>query len=272
MRRKNVIAAVGSLLLILCMGGSPEAQTVLEQKFDSLFVIASSGEVRFRDAVEPAKDSIAAMGEKTLPLLIEKFVTKSAREKWTIIDIIKKIGAPSVPSLVEALNRSEGLLVQRVCLVLGDVGDSAAVNPLIAVCIHRRWQVRDQAVSALGKIGDNHADDAVIAALSDSIGQVRKAAVVSCGKLGIERAVEKLVHMLGDDFYGARLSAVKSLLLMDTALVTRTLADSINSTVPFAGNLACSILAKYGTEEAYDILLIQTESPDADRRAHAGVA
>ena len=271
MRSKHVIVTSICLLLIAGMNPSVAAST-LKEKLDSLFVIASTGDVRFSEMVEPAKDSIAAMGEQVVPHLVDKFITKSARERWTIIHILQRIGTPAVPYLVEALTRTDGLVVQRVCWALGDVGDSSAVEPLVAVCLHDRWQVRDQAVGALGKIGDMRAADAVHSALDDSVGQVRKAAAVACGKLGIGRAVQRLVHVLGDDFYGARLTAAESLVKLDTPIVTGVLADSLDSPNRLVGDLACSVLGQYGTDEALTILMSQAESTDPERRAHAAVA
>jgi HEAT repeat protein len=101
---------------------------------------------------------------------------------------------------------------------------------------------------------------------------VRKAAVVTCGKLGVERSIEQLVHLLGDEFYGARLAAEEALLKMDTAKVIEVLADSMESENDFVGDLGCYILGQFGTDKAIELLLTQTESPDADRHAHAATA
>ncbi len=273
MNCKYVIPAATWCLLLLVMTYShAAADTELNRKVDSLFVIASSGEVKYRDMVEPAKDSIAAIGADAVPILVDKFTTKSARERWTIIKILEKIGSPAVPYLVTALKRPNGLVVQRVCWALGDIADTAAVDPLIGVACHSRWQVRDQAVGALGKIGDRRADEAAVVALRDPIGQVRKAAVVSCGKLTVEGSIEQLVHILGDEFYGARLAAAEALLKMDTGKVMAALADSIESENGFVGDLGCYILGQFGTDEAIELLMTQTESPDTDRRGHAATA
>ena len=273
MNCKYVIpSAACCLLLLTVMTSLAAADTELKRKVDSLFVIASSGEVKYRDMVEPAKDSIAAIGTDAVPILVDKFTTKSARERWTIIKILEKIGSPAVPYLVTALKRPNGLVVQRVCWALGDIADTAAVDPLIGVTGHSRWQVRDQAVGALGKIGDRRADEAAVVALRDPIGQVRKAAVVSCGKLIVEGSIEQLLHILGDEFYGARLAAAEALLKMDTGKVMAALADSMESVNDFVGNLGCHILGQFGTDEAIELLMTQTESSDSDRRAHAAVA
>lgn len=263
------------LLVVGVLAGSVAAEPPdeLEARIDSLFVIASSGEVRYRDMNEPAMDSIAALGEAAVPFLVDKFTTKSARERWTIIWILQRIGSPAVPHLVGALDRPDGLVVQRICWALGDIGDSAAVDPLIGVTDHERWQVREQAIEALGKIGSKRADDAVMKGLADTIGQVRKAAVVAAGRLTILEAAPLLVHRLGDDFYGARLAAVDALLKLDTALVLEVLVDSVTSAAGLAGDLGCHVLGEIGTDTALEVLKNQALSgSDQKRRVHAAVA
>jgi len=271
MTRRNVIAVIAGLVLLLGVPTSAGADEI-KQKFDSLFVIASSGEVMFRDMVEPAKDSIAAMGVEVVPLLIDKFTTKSAGERWTVLNVLTRIGSPAVPDLVRALKRSDGLVVERVCWALGDIKDSAAADPLIEVRNHPRWQVRDQAIGALGKIGESRAAPVAVEALTDSIGEVRKAAAVSCGQLQTDESIKLLVHLLGDDFYGARMTALESLLKLDTGLVVMTLTDSITSDNKLVGDLACHIMGQLGTSPGISILLTQAQANDPSRRAHAVTA
>jgi HEAT repeat protein len=272
MKCKHVIALL-TVLIVISMTGAANGQTT-EQRFDSLFAIASSGSVMFVDLVEPAKDSVAAMGVVVVPFLIDKFTTTSARERWSVIHILKRIGSPAVPLLNEALRNPNGLIVQRVCWALGDIGDSAAIGPLVAVRDHQRWQVRDQVSGALGKIGvaDARATETVQAGLSDSIGQVRKAAAVACGKIGLGDATEALVSMLGDDFYGARFAAYDALRKLDTVRVVETVTEWIGTSGQLAGNVACDLMADLGSDRALELLVAQTDSPDESRRAHAAVA
>ena len=273
MNIRNVIAT-GCLITILGMavGPDPVART-LEEKLDSLFIIASSGYIRFQDQVEPAIDSIAAMGAQVTPLLVAKLDSKSAREKWTVNRIITKIGSPAVPHLVEALSLSDPLMVARVCTSLGDVGDSTAIDPLIGVGRHEKWQVRSAAVTALGKIEDTAANEAAMTALHDSVTIVRKSAVVACGRLGLQQAAPQLVHSLGDRFYGARLMAIEALLdLPDTAAVVALLEDSLASPNALLGHVACRLLGRYGTDDALQLLFEQTGSADPARRAAAAEA
>ncbi len=270
----KILVLIGACLLGT-FGGRASAQEDgdLKRKIDSLFVIASSGEVKYRDMNGPAMDSIAALGAPAVPYLVDKFTTKSARERWTIIWTLQRIGSAAVPYLVESLGRPDPLVVERVCWALGDIKDSAATGPLMAVADNPRWQVRDQAVGALGKIGSKRADDVVMRALSDTIGQVRKSAVVSCGQLAVFEAIPNLVHVLGDDFYGARLMADISLFKLDTATVIETLVDSLNTDNDVTGAQICYMLGRYATDTAFAILRnAALNSRNPERRAHAAVA
>ena len=259
------------LFSILVFSTAAEAQEELQRKIDSLFVIASSGEVRYRDMNEPAMDSIAALGQPAVPFLIEKFKTKSARERWTVIWILQRIGSAAVPDLVDALDRENGLIVQRVCWALGDIKDSTAVEPLMEVTEHSRWQVRDQSVGALGKIGDKRADDVVMQRLNDPIGEVRKAAVVASGQLQIFEAIAAVVHRLGDEFYGARMAAVDALGKLDTATVVATLIDSASSSNPMTAALVCRVLGDLGTDRAKEKLFQLATGGGSDIKVHAAV-
>jgi len=269
----NLFKSILVILVLLFTIGEVSAQSGLEKKIDSLFVIASSGELRYRDLTEPAMDSIAALGAPAVPWLVDKFSTKSARERWTVIWILQRIGSEAVPYLLTSLKRSDALIVSRVCWALGDIKDTSSVYPLINICNHRDWKVRDQAIGALGKIGDTRANDVVMQTLTDTLGQVRKAAVVSCGQLAINEAIPDLINCFDDDFYGARLEAANSLLKLDTQSVIPAIADSINSEREMVGNLCCIVLGEIGTDDAIEILSYQAlNSLSPNRRAHAAIA
>ena len=272
---RNVIARIVAavvIVVVIATSAGYAADRLLEKKLDSLFVIASSGEVRYRDMNEPAMDSIAAYGVDAVGFLIEKFHTRSARKRWTVIWTLQRIGSPAVPDLVQALGRPEETIVQRVCWALGDIKDTAAVMPLVGVAGHESWQVRDQAVTALGQIGDDRGAEAVVAAFADTIGQVRKSAVVACRKLELPGHERELIHMLGDEFYGARLAAFEALLSMDTTFIVNVLHDSLNSSNRFVAYLGCDLLGRFGGDQALTLLFEQTHLPDSELRAHAAVA
>jgi len=270
--RNVILTALLSAYFVISMANTVQSQEALKRKIDALFMIASSAELKVREQVEPAKDSIAAIGVDAVPILVDKLDTRSARERWTVIQILKKIGSQAVPYLIRSLNNPNGLVVERVCWALGDIGDSSAVDALLEVASHKRWQVRDEAFGALGDIGSTRAGEIVRAGFADPIGQVRKSAVVAAGKIELDDAIRELVSMLGDDFYGARLSAVEALLVLDTAAVVEAIADSVDSDNSLVGDLGCHVLGRLKTDRVLDILMPQTRANAYSRRAHAAVA
>ena len=273
-RIPKVIAASAALVILMATDGAVAAQQTLSQKFDSLFVIASSGEVMFTSMVGPAEDSIAAMGVAVVPLLIERFTTYSARERWTVVNCLKKIGSAAVPDLVAALRRPDWEVVQRVAAALGDIADTSAVPALVVAVGHENWQVREQSVRALGLTGHpgDGASKSVLGALSDSVEHVRKAAAVACRQFKLQQATPTLVHLLGDSFYGARFTAMEALLVLDTPIVTAVVEDSLDSPNPRLQAFACDLLGALGTADAIKILLERSFVSEGALHSHAVVA
>ncbi len=275
MKIRIFIAAISLIVLpvlTLTAAESNRTPVQLQKRIDSIFVIASSGELKYRDKVDPAIESLAKLGAKAVPALIDKFTTKSARERLTIIKILKKIGSPALPDLIDALSRPEWLVVKRVCWTLGDISDSAAVLPLTGVASHDNWQVREYSIRALGKIGDLQAVAVVIKSFNDPVGQVRKSAVVSAGQLNSTETISYLIQILGDAYYGARLSAVEALLTKDTTLLLAQLKETLKSASGLKAKLAMKILGQIGNDEAMDILSEQLNSGNRQKVTDAAIA
>jgi HEAT repeat protein len=266
----KTIAAIllGGLILAFTAGAVPPPETELEREVDSLMVIASSGQIKYRELVQPAKDSLAVLGGPAVPRLIEHYSTKSARKKWAIHDILVKIGSPAVDYLLTAIPVSEAEKRGRICYTLGFIGDSAAVDGLVAVGDDADWRVRSNAAAALGKIGDKRADETVLRLLDDSVGIVRKSAVVACGQLQPSGGTAKLVHLLGDDFYGARMTASEALIAIGSEAID-IIADSLGSVNRLVGNLGCTTLGKIGGDKAAFSVSRQLIDNDPIRRALA---
>ncbi len=245
-----------------------ESSPDIVQRLDSLFIIASSAEITFKDQVQPAIDSIAAMGEKAVPLLVEKYDTQDARERLTINNILVKIGKPAVPYLLKSLSLDNPEQVSRICYTLGEIKDSAAVSGLVKVHKHRDWRVRAETAGALGWIADRRGNGAVLYLLQDTVEIVRKSSAVAAGQLLIDKSVPMLVHMLGDSFYGARMCASEALAKFGPPAIA-CLADSIDSPNELVGNLGCTTLGMIGGDSAASVLSTQLKSKSSIRRALA---
>jgi HEAT repeat protein len=198
-------------LLFIPMLMADEAEDSIAAKVDDLFMKASSGEVQFRDLVEPAKEELIEMGEKAVPRMITKLKTEDARERHTVEDIFKKIGDPAVPYLIEALNTDNLYQLRLASSCLGKIGNDSATGHLLKLFNHTEHTVRSSAVTAVGDIGDTMAVDEVIEILGDQAETVRKSAAVSLGKIGHPAAIETLIKALDDSHFSVRYSAAGSL-------------------------------------------------------------
>lgn len=88
-------------------------------------------------------------------------------------------------------NQNEDLLVRgRAALMLGKLGDSRAVGPLIRALDAPGYQTPINAVTALGLIGDVRAIDPLLHIARNSKDKLHDAALVSLRKLGYEDAID----------------------------------------------------------------------------------
>ncbi|HLG94247.1 MAG TPA: HEAT repeat domain-containing protein, partial [candidate division Zixibacteria bacterium] len=112
------------------------AQTdTLRAKVDSLFVRASSGQLRYRELNEPSKKALREMPE-AIPYLVEKLPIRDARERRTLIDILGKMPDAVMP-VAEATESSNRDVVKTACEILGELKDSRATSYLVKVLDHR---------------------------------------------------------------------------------------------------------------------------------------
>ncbi len=123
-------------------------------------------------------------------------------------------------SLVERLIQTfkdENSIVQRdAAFVLGKIGDTRAVEPLILALNDKEWLGRS-AVSALGNIGDTRAIEPIIQFLTNKVyytndytGEMRKEVVHALLKIGIS-SIEPLILALKDDDSDMPYTAVSAL-------------------------------------------------------------
>ena len=103
---------------------------------------------------------------------------------------------------------------QKASWVLGEIGDSRAVEPLIKALGNKSQDAsaRVYAADALGKIGDSRAVESLIKALGDESSDVRENAAKALGKIGDSRAIEPLKEVTqNDNFFFVRGAAKEAL-------------------------------------------------------------
>ena len=100
-----------------------------------------------------------------------------------------------VDGLIEALKYKDDHNIRLTAAsALGTVGDSRAVDPLIAA-LDDQMEVNEMAALALGEIGDPRAVESLTKTLGDENWEVRSSAAKALEKIGDDRAIDPLINL-----------------------------------------------------------------------------
>ena len=108
------------------------------------------------------------------------------------------VPADQFDSFIKALKGDDPESRAQAAVALGKLGNSAAVEPLIAVLQDQSSAVRGAAANSLGKFSDTHAVEPLIALLQDPDAKVRALAARALGRLGDSRALAPLQKLAQD--------------------------------------------------------------------------
>ena len=287
--KKLVLFVISSFVIFCSLNGSFENSVYadeLKERVDSLFVKACGWLEKHRDLAEPSKKALIEMGEEAVPYLLDKLDTQSAREKWTLIEIVSKIGEPAVMPLIESLKSDNKDEVKLASRILGDIKDKRAVNPLIELLDKEDFNTRSHACESLGKIGDTTAFAHVSSCLKDSVEVVRKSAAVALGKMSAmgrslpagrrgafggkdSRAIPFLIEGLSDPHFSVRMTSVSALVEIGEPSVEPLieLLSYSQTTNTLAVHLVIESLGKLKERRATKPLLKKLEHEDWATRA-----
>lgn len=259
------------LLTVLVSLGDMAAYAVPSDsaRVDSLFIYASSGQVRFRDLVQPAKDSLIAMGEKAAPWLARKLDATDARERLTLADLFAGIGAVAVPFVTPYLDSTGEYFPKNAARCLGRIADSSATPALIRQLNHDDYSVRSEIATALGKIGDRHAVQPLLDRLErEPDSDVRKSAVVALGSIGDPEAADAIIGSFNDPFFGVRQTAIIAVGKLSPP-PTEKVAEAVHTNTGLARHVAIVALGHCADDLARGLLFNMLDSPDPFIRGFA---
>ncbi len=276
MSNKTLISGLILVIAVWCGAAAakedPEPPDSLGRIVDSLFVRASSGEIKFQAEVEPSRKALIALGIKAVPRLLSKLDTRDAREMLAITEIFKGIGEAAVESLISVLKSDDGFVRRLAIRCLGEIKSDKAVWPLQAMAQHRDFRTRVETMTALGNIGSSAASAAVQAGLNDSIELVATAAAVACGKIKKDIDPNALLAVLTHRYYGVRFAAARSLSLIGESVIAPVSAYLDSSGDVNARCFALLSLAVKGSEKSVKTLSRFAESESWQLRAAAADA
>jgi HEAT repeat protein len=125
-------------------------------------------------------------------------------EPWKSLraaEILTAVGKPAVEPLLRALHDSNSMVRGRAAFVLGKIGDSRAVDELIARLADSREQssVRQTVAEALGEISSPGGANILTQSLGDPDPEVRWSAAYSLGIIGDAQALAELDRVARED-------------------------------------------------------------------------
>ena len=239
---------------------------------DSLFVRASSGEVKYRDLVEPSKKALIEMGESAVSQMLTKLGTHDAREMHTIVDIFKGIGEVAVDSLVTMLDSEDGFTRRLSIRCLGEIKSLRAVEPLLKLAGHDDFRTRAGIMTALGKIASPDAALTVMKGLNDDDELVATAAAVACGNIKKDIDSGVLIIALSHPYYGVRYSACRSLIELGDIAIEPLISYVKSGPGDISTGYAIEALGGIGSTRALNIFKETIKSDDWAIRAFTAEA
>jgi HEAT repeat protein len=126
--------------------------------------------------------------------------------------VLANIGTPAVTPLIEAVQNARHPINECATRILGLIGDTRAVFPLISALDDP--QLTCPAAIALGKIKDPRAVQYLLDLLSHKSEAVCQAAAIGLGGIGDPRALEPLMQLLKANDRTTRQDAASALLEM----------------------------------------------------------
>ncbi len=201
-----------------------------------LFILACRGEPRFRRWHSYAFEKMVQDSAATIEFLRGVLDTKDARERHTIKDILRAIGRPALPMLIDALKHGNSRAKAEASWIVGLMGDSDAFDALLDLSESDEWKLRSGALNALGKIKPLSESQRNLLArrlnsvLTDSleIFYVRKDAAFAAGNQKLCECINGLIQTLNCDHYSARLAAAEAIAkLADCEGISEILVSSL---------------------------------------------
>jgi len=160
--------------------------------------------------------AVEALGELQDPRAIEPLIAMTRDDRGFVdsaVEALRRIGEPAVEPLIVTFQNSSLDVGARaaVATALGSIGDSRAVEPLVAALNSEEGYLKPYAAESLGRIGDARAVESLIAALADADLTVRVSAILALERIKDPRAVGPLVAVLKDEYPPNRRAAVQAL-------------------------------------------------------------
>lgn len=155
-----------------------------------------------------AVDAAGRLGDdRAIPALLAHLTDAPHYQRVRIVDALWSLGPAVTPALVD-LARTRPDCTRLVADVLGMIGTTTAIDPLLEWCADPRSEVRAAALSALGSLGlDDRSYYFAVKALGDADPLARAMAARALGRGRREDAAGYLAARLDDEWLPAAQAA-----------------------------------------------------------------
>jgi HEAT repeat protein len=171
-------------------------------------LIAQLADSTKRDA---AARELIKLGADSVPPLVDALQTQDPNLIPTIQHILARIPS-ATPALTKILATAHPIIRGRVAEIFGISKDKSAVPALLDALKGEYFTVRSRAALALSSIGDTSVLPSLLPLLKDKEDEVRSAACVAVAKFNDPSTFDEITTVLLDDpIIGARQSAARAL-------------------------------------------------------------
>jgi HEAT repeat protein len=169
--------------------------------------------------IEVRQSALHALGDTRDPAAIPYLLEALHDSFWwfereqaakDLLTAIEKMGVAVVEPLIEALNDNEGTVKKFAAMILGNLGDTRALEELGMTLYDLHHEVSKAAAEALTKFGSRSVD-ILMEALNHPEAGIRERAISALGKIKDQRVAPVLIEMLGDPERIVRIQTIKSL-------------------------------------------------------------
>jgi HEAT repeat protein len=158
-------------------------------------------------------ESLEAIGEPSVELLVETLETEDASIRVSVVEALGGIGVPRVVApLIRATKESDFDVRYEAVRALIQIGGEEALEPLIQALENWDYQAMWlDLIRTLGEMENEKVVEPLIRALDIQDTDVRVRAVVALREIGGERVIEPLIHRLDDEQKPVRRHAARAL-------------------------------------------------------------
>jgi len=168
--------------------------------------IASPGD-RGQGVFERSQAELVALGEHSVPTLIELMVIGNGSTAFLCASVLARIGRPAVAAAAGLLERDESQARQRGAELLGKLPYAGAAEPELRAALiqllatDQDWMTRTSCAETLGRRGARDvqvavARGALCLALGDDDPEVARSAALGLVRLDDPAAIPALIHYL----------------------------------------------------------------------------